>query len=274
MEIDDNGNDKISTLSLRDLLLYVDMMSSVIDSNLESASGSKLEMVSCLQHRDLRRLDFHYNAEEEPIVIVRRHAVLIAFDPLRAIIMSQRIIIIVPPGADTLLSKLKENMNEWCQNKKLNEEGVSRSKRSSSIGSDNDDTFLLPFESHAYEVIIATVYSLQLQEYEHMNSQIMKLLRHFNYAIVSIQVQETMRLLKNKVMQTIGKIHTFRRALGDLLENDEDLALMNLTRLKEKPSLYNIPLDPALLASHEEIEILLESYLTDYNSLETKLVLF
>jgi len=73
-------------------------------------------------------------------------------------------------------------------------------------------------------------------------------------------------------MQTIGKIHQVRRALGDLLENDEDLALMNLSRLKDRPSLYSIPLDPTLLASHEEIEILLESYLTDYNSLETKLV--
>jgi Mg2+ and Co2+ transporter CorA len=100
----------------------------------------------------------------------------------------------------------------------------------------------------------------------------MKLLTHFNYAIVSIHVQETMRLLKNRVMQTIGKIHTFRTTLSDLLENDEDLALMNLTKLKDKPSLYNIPLDSKLLASHEEIEILLESYLTDYNSLETKLV--
>lgn len=105
-----------------------------------------------------------------------------------------------------------------------------------------------------------------------MNTQIMKLLTHFNYAIVSIHVQETMRLLKNRVMQTIGKIHTFRKTLSDLLENDEDLALMNLTKLKDKPSLYNIPLDSKLLASHEEIEILLESYLTDYNSLETKLV--
>jgi Mg2+ and Co2+ transporter CorA len=73
-------------------------------------------------------------------------------------------------------------------------------------------------------------------------------------------------------MQTIGKIHTFRTTLSDLLENDEDLALMNLSKLKDKPSLYNIPLDNKLLASHEEIEILLESYLTDYNSLETKLV--
>jgi len=105
-----------------------------------------------------------------------------------------------------------------------------------------------------------------------MNTQIMKLLTHFNYAIVSIHVQETMRLLKNRVMQTIGKIHTFRTTLSDLLENDEDLALMNLSKLKDKPSLYNIPLDNKLLASHEEIEILLESYLTDYNSLETKLV--
>lgn len=81
-----------------------------------------------------------------------------------------------------------------------------------------------------------------------------------------------MRLLKNKVMQTIAKIHTLKEVLRELLEEDEELALMNLTRLKEKPSLYNIPLDPNLLATHEEIEILLESYLTDYNSLETKLV--
>ena len=79
-------------------------------------------MVSCLQHRDLRRLDFHYNAEEEPIVIVRRHAVLIAFDPLRAIIMADRIIIIVPPGADSILNTLQEQMKAWKEGKKQSEE--------------------------------------------------------------------------------------------------------------------------------------------------------
>jgi hypothetical protein len=186
MEHDELGSNTIRTLSLRDLLLYVDKMASLIDSSLNFDSNNTPDMiVSSLQHRDLRRLDFHYNAEEEPIVIVRRHAVLIAFDPLRAIIMADRMIIIVPPGADEILNTLKENMNAWTETKKKSEDNQisTRIKRSSSVTSDTDESFTLPFESHAYEVIIATVYSLQLQEYEIMSSQINKLLSHFNYAI-------------------------------------------------------------------------------------------
>jgi len=124
MEIDSNGDSNIKQLSLRDLLLYVDSKASIIDENIESVTSAP-DMVSCLQHRDLRRLDFHYNAEEEPIVIVRRHAVLIAFDPLRAIIMADRMIIIVPPGADSILNTLQEQMRAWKEGKKQSEEVIT-----------------------------------------------------------------------------------------------------------------------------------------------------
>ena len=86
-----------------------------------------------------------------------------------------------------------------------------------------------------------------------------------------IDTQETMRLYKNKVIIQIAKVSAFRKSLGALLENEEDLALMNLTKLKVTPSLYHVPLSSALLDTHEEIEILLESYLSDYTTLETKL---
>jgi hypothetical protein len=121
MEIDSNGDSNIKQLSLRDLLLFVDSKASIIDENIESVTSAP-DMVSCLQHRDLRRLDFHYNAEEQPIVIVRRHAVLIAFDPLRAIIMADRMIIIVPPGADSILNTLQDEMKAWKEGKKQSEE--------------------------------------------------------------------------------------------------------------------------------------------------------
>ena len=56
------------------------------------------------------------------------------------------------------------------------------------------------------------------------------------------------------------------------------MALMNLTLLKENPTLYYFgvgggdkPLSHALLASHEEVEELLEAHLMDSNSLEAKI---
>ena len=62
--------------------------------------------------RDLRRLDFDSHPNEEPSVRVRRHAVLFSVDPIRAIIMSTRIIIIVPPGGmDQILEIVEKYMS-------------------------------------------------------------------------------------------------------------------------------------------------------------------
>ena len=48
------------------------------------------------------------------------------------------------------------------------------------------------------------------------------------------------------------------------------MALMNLTILKETPAFYNVPLRPEILACHDEIEELLESYLMETNTLQVK----
>ena len=67
--------------------------------------------------RDLRRLDFDSHPNEEPSVRVRRHAIIFSVDPIRAIIMSTRIIIIVPPGGmDQILEIVEKYMSgkeEW-----------------------------------------------------------------------------------------------------------------------------------------------------------------
>jgi len=39
-----------------------------------------------------------------------RHVVIIAFDPIRAIVSSDRLLLVVPPGADSLLTVLTEHM--------------------------------------------------------------------------------------------------------------------------------------------------------------------
>ena len=71
---------------------------------------SEYSAVSEVNLRDLRRLDFLFNPNEEKSVLIRRHAVLIAMDPLRAVIMADRLLLIVPDGADELISWLDKHM--------------------------------------------------------------------------------------------------------------------------------------------------------------------
>lgn len=46
-----------------------------------------------------------------------------------------------------------------------------------------------------------------------------------------------------------------------VLEDDADLAMMNLTRMAHNPEEYVGPLSDCVLQDHEEMELLLEAYL-------------
>eukprot|EP00538_Stauroneis_constricta_P012946 CAMPEP_0119550220 /NCGR_PEP_ID=MMETSP1352-20130426/3765_1 /TAXON_ID=265584 /ORGANISM="Stauroneis constricta, Strain CCMP1120" /LENGTH=586 /DNA_ID=CAMNT_0007595993 /DNA_START=91 /DNA_END=1854 /DNA_ORIENTATION=+ len=65
---------------------------------------------SFLHPRDMRKLVTPFSASNEPELIVRRHAMLLNFDPLRAIILRDRLLILVPDGADSLLVELEERV--------------------------------------------------------------------------------------------------------------------------------------------------------------------
>lgn len=58
-------------------------------------------------HVTHRQLDSH----EEPMILVRKHAVLISLSPLRAIVTADRVILSVPDGADALLYILHDYLN-------------------------------------------------------------------------------------------------------------------------------------------------------------------
>jgi hypothetical protein len=63
-----------------------------------------------LHPRDMRRLVSPFSASNEPELIVRRHVILCNFDPLRAIILRDRVLVIVPAGADSLLTDLERKV--------------------------------------------------------------------------------------------------------------------------------------------------------------------
>ncbi len=62
-----------------------------------------------LRHRDLRIL-FTENHSSEPCVAVRRGVVLIHMESIRAIVLWNRIFLIVDDGADSILSQVEEQM--------------------------------------------------------------------------------------------------------------------------------------------------------------------
>jgi magnesium transporter len=55
----------------------------------------------------------HYACTSPDVrMCTRRHCILFAFDPLRGIILWDRIIVLVPTGADSLLRLLENNIFE------------------------------------------------------------------------------------------------------------------------------------------------------------------
>ena len=56
--------------------------------------------------------------------------------------------------------------------------------------------------------------------------------------MLPIEVQEQMRNRKNDLCVMLGRITSARHTINELTEDDEDMALMNLTLLQRKPTLY------------------------------------
>ena len=63
-----------------------------------------------LHPRDMRRLVTPFSGSNEPELIVRRHVILLNFDPLRAIVLRDRLLILVPDGADSILETLAKRI--------------------------------------------------------------------------------------------------------------------------------------------------------------------
>jgi hypothetical protein len=220
------------------------------------SEGSIYRSIREIQFHDLRHLENQFHTHEEPTVIVRRHAVLVSLNPLRAIVTADRLILIVPDGADALLYMLHDYMH-----------GIVEDNDTSYANSGN-----LTTELRAYKAMFSTIIAIHQQEYTNVCSKVDRALNKFQtLKTITVELQETIRILKNTVSSQAIKVNAYQRLLRDLIDSPEDLALMNLSLLKENPALYRKPLSPDILNARDDIVELLESYLMDYNTLGTKI---
>jgi Mg2+ and Co2+ transporter CorA len=85
--------------------------------------------------------------------------------------------------------------------------------------------------------------------------------------IVPYTVQEKMLSLKNTLTRLSSDLEDYQNCLKALVEDDDAMALMNLTVLRRRPELYRKPLCAEILRMHDEVEELLESHLIECRSL-------
>jgi hypothetical protein len=122
------------------------------------------------------------------------------------------------------------------------------------------------FEYHAYEAIFTTLNTLHAQSYKALQKEVDFVLQYFTQmraVIIPLDIQERFQMLKTDLDTFINRMKSYRRALSMLTANKEAMALMNLSLLKEAPWYYNAPLRREILACHDEVEQLLDSYLLE-----------
>eukprot|EP01038_Epipyxis_sp_PR26KG_P011062 gene11062-14848_t len=230
-------------------------------------------IVNPVRLRDLRRLNFKFNPKQTHAVLIRRHATLLVLDPIRAIIMSSRILIICPENnqiiTQELLDILAEHVKDWAHNNAHH----SHTTHYSDSNDHNTDTNQ-PFEFHAYEALLTTIKTLDAQESRKLDKTTRLLITTFNHkyknsSVLPYEIQEKLREAKIQLSTLQTKINDRRMTLEKMIEDEEEMSLMNLTFLRNKPYLYKLPLEQEILGLSDDIEDMLQSYLIDYNTLNS-----
>ena len=293
-----------------------------------------------LHPRDMRRLVTPFSSSNEPQLMVRRHVMLLNFDPLRAIVLRDRLLVLVPDGADSILIELerrvrggiteienqvfgndpatkppptviatpiKKKKTTMKRNKSSDEvnkvrivddnggsiEGSMPSDHATSTATDtssnteesaedthhsidewediqNMDWKNMPYELQSVDAVLQTVTAMLMDDARKVHqrsSTAMSDLRGETPGSKSglgDNSQERLRLHKDEVNQMEGRVQGFVRAMNEVLDDDEDMTLMNLSRLLTHPERFLQPVSKEIMHEEsDEPELILEAYLQE-----------
>ncbi len=326
--------------------------SSVKSSIFMSTGHNRERLGGYLHPRDMRRLVTPFSSSNEPQLIVRRHVMLLNFDPLRAIVLRDRLLVLVPDGADSILVALEKRVKGGfleMENQVFGSEhgsvhpsakvartGISTntntnggggggggqrpSKHNSNYtlmvtsqnligkqGADTDDSTSAPtednfcvhdeadewehlqgmdwrnisFELLSVDAILHTVIAMLMDDAQRVYNKT-------RYAMGDVRVdlpdeatgggqaggevgdytQSRIKLQKDEVRLIEKRVKGFVRSMNELLDEDEDMALMNLSRLITHPERFVQPVSQTVLHEEsDEPELILEAYLQQASSI-------
>mmetsp|Transcript_16002 Transcript_16002/g.48419 ORF Transcript_16002/g.48419 Transcript_16002/m.48419 type:complete len:518 (-) Transcript_16002:293-1846(-) len=292
-----------------------------------------------LHARDLRSMDPSFSQKaQHPAVVVRRHVILANFDPLRVVVVHDRMLVLLPPAFTSVehsfvtdleaqlrlvgvyavkddpqseeeeesstvvpvvnLDVLSEGDDLEAPPPKEGHPAVATKKavlfssheETHPMSDSEGDDFLAddemsssssknkrrgsdPFELRALEAVLAVATrrlaaaSDELAPLARVASDGLKSTR------MSLEHLERLRTLKNRVSFLEARARDTAEALSAVLDEDEDMCMMRLSKLRAEPHLFELPLSAAMLTQHEDVELLLENYLQHTTAVQTALEL-
>ncbi|KAG0255145.1 magnesium ion transporter [Actinomortierella ambigua] len=206
--------------------------------NVKTTAGEFLKSDLCQKHglhaRDLRKIDSSFN-NQMPVLLVRPEAILINIGHIRALIKADEVVLFDSFGST---DSYHQSIFIYDLEEKL------RMSTTAAGG--------MPFEFRALEAILISVMSSLQSEMEVLVHFVSNLLMHLEENIDQTKLKELLQYSK-KLSKFESKTLVIRDTFVEVLDQDEDLANMYLTEKKLG--------HPRTKDNHEEIELLMESYL-------------
>ncbi|KAJ0408427.1 hypothetical protein ATCC90586_009202 [Pythium insidiosum] len=160
--------------------------------------------------------------------------------------MRNSCLVFVPDGADSLLSRVKHNVSVVFQ-----------------------EPVEMAYEFRVLEALLETMCQHFTDYYDKTAPAISTALDRLAAGRTSPSELEKLRSFKNTMNEFESQVDGVRRALLEILDNEEDLRLLYLTKLHSDPSL----LSDLWSYDSEEAEVLIENYLQEIVSTRTKALL-
>jgi magnesium transporter len=251
-----------------------------------------------LHPRDMRRLATPFSLSNEPELIVRRHVMLLNFDPLRAIILRDRLLVLVPDGADSLLETIEKRVRAGAAGFESDIFGEPLERDPATSASENEH-FLQTTKAHSSDIPppseTATLVDddefgseqLERDEFEELRRktwinlpfelQCMDAVLHGATELLASQAldiqidalssmeyllkpgtgvgtfaQDMLRTTKTNVHRMLSRVNAFVRAMTQILNEDEDMALCNLSRLITHPERFVQPVSAQVLEEESD----------------------
>lgn len=189
-----------------------------------STSGNRLTL------RDLRQVDPSFTAR--PAIWVREEALVVSLEPIRAIILSDRMFLFNPD-----YDKVKNSL-------------FNIEKR---LSYNTEDAFM-PFEFRALEGILIHTCLVLESEFLAIEPKLRNTLVNLPNQISNARL-ESLRVLEQRLNHFYAGVRKVQSAIQTVLDEDEDMAEMYLTEKRKSPGVARNPLD------HDEAEMLLETHL-------------
>mmetsp|Transcript_22434 Transcript_22434/g.44041 ORF Transcript_22434/g.44041 Transcript_22434/m.44041 type:complete len:523 (-) Transcript_22434:663-2231(-) len=189
-----------------------------------------------LQHRDIRVLDPSFAQSRDPGILVRRHSILVNLQPIRALLFYNKTLVFIPDGADSILSTLMQRLRD--------------------AGEEHNN---VPFSMRSLECIFVTVCQLLHEQVTKLAPEVHETVEEIIRTSSGVTI-ERLRQAKSRVSKISSRLVGVQDAFDELLENDRDMALMNLDKVHNFPTYYSDDREDVWCVDHEDIELLIENY--------------